>query len=233
MAESTLKSYDPLAYRVNSIEELDNDVRVAYLRKDSTKIAELTKQGQTDLDVFICVSHSPHTFVLCVPVGNNDPLGSAMFIDDHFDIPEVSLCWKFELCYQNIQLQTYKIHKEFKLFKDINPSVKRPYFIGTFKQVSPKALQFAALRAAPHQYNVLLNDCVEFSKEFCTCLLSYCANWKELEETVRTKIREASATGLRVLAHRKYRRPRSRPHLIDHIFGARITLILLFASLFY
>ena len=39
--------------------------------------------------------------------------------------------------------------------------------------------------------------------------------------------------GLRVLAHRKYRRPRSRPHLIDHIFEARITLILLFASLFY
>ena len=25
---------------------------------------------------------------------------------------------------------------------------------------------------------------------------------------------------LRVLAHRKYRRPCSRPHLIDHIFGA-------------
>ena len=42
-----------------------------------------------------------------------------------------------------------------------------------------------------------------------------------------------SFMGLRVLAHRKYRRPRSRPHLIDHIFGARITLILLFASLFY
>ena len=38
---------------------------------------------------------------------------------------------------------------------------------------------------------------------------------------------------LRVLAHRKYRRPRSRPHLIDHIFEARITLVLLFASLFY
>ena len=27
--------------------------------------------------------------------------------------------------------------------------------------------------------------------------------------------------------------PLSRPHLIDHIFGARITLILLFASLIY
>ena len=40
-------------------------------------------------------------------------------------------------------------------------------------------------------------------------------------------------SGLRVLEHRKYRRPRSRPHLIDPILGARITLILLFASLFY
>ena len=38
---------------------------------------------------------------------------------------------------------------------------------------------------------------------------------------------------LRVAVHRKYGRPRSRPHLIDHIFGARITLILLFARLFY
>ena len=37
--------------------------------------------------------------------------------------------------------------------------------------------------------------------------------------------------GLRVLTHRKYRCPHSRPHLIDHIFGTRITLILLFASL--
>ena len=32
---------------------------------------------------------------------------------------------------------------------------------------------------------------------------------------------------LRVLAHRKYRHPHSRPHLIDRIFEARITLILL------
>ena len=36
---------------------------------------------------------------------------------------------------------------------------------------------------------------------------------------------------LRVAVHRKYGRPRSRPHLIDHIFGARRTLILLFARL--
>ena len=38
---------------------------------------------------------------------------------------------------------------------------------------------------------------------------------------------------LRVLAHRKYRCPRSCQYLINHIFGARITLILLFAILFY
>ena len=38
---------------------------------------------------------------------------------------------------------------------------------------------------------------------------------------------------LRVAIHRKYECPRSRPHLIDHIFGARITLTPLFARLFY
>ena len=40
-------------------------------------------------------------------------------------------------------------------------------------------------------------------------------------------------TTLRVVIHRKYRRPCSLTHLIDHIFGSRITLILLFARLFY
>ena len=35
---------------------------------------------------------------------------------------------------------------------------------------------------------------------------------------------------LRVAVYRKYGRPRSRPHLIYHIFGARITLILLFCK---
>ena len=43
------------------------------------------------------------------------------------------------------------------------------------------------------------------------------------------KQEEESFPMLRVLAHQKYRYPRSCPHLIDHIFGARITLILLFA----
>ena len=38
---------------------------------------------------------------------------------------------------------------------------------------------------------------------------------------------------VRVPAHRKYGRPCSCPHLSDHIFRARITLILLFARLFY
>ena len=42
-----------------------------------------------------------------------------------------------------------------------------------------------------------------------------------------------SVKGARTPAHRKYRLPRSRPHLIDHILGAGITLILLFARLLY
>ena len=40
---------------------------------------------------------------------------------------------------------------------------------------------------------------------------------------------------LRVAVHRKYRRPRSRPHLIDNIFGALffLKLLLILIFLFY
>jgi len=199
MAENTFRSYDPLAYRVNRIEELDEDVRTAFLRDDKGKIKDLTTEGQTDFDVFICVNHGHHAFVLCVPVENNvNVYGSDMFSNDPYDVPDLIFCWKFELCYENMQLRTYKICKDFNTFKELKKSVKRPYHIGKFKNTSPKALQFASLRAAPHQYNVLLNDCVEFSKEFCVCLLSFCSNWRELEKGVHERIQKASATGLSI-----------------------------------
>ena len=65
-----------------------------------------------------------------------------------------------------------------------------------YKEVCPIAFQFAALRSVPHRYNALLSDCVEFSKEFCISALSYCSNWKQLEEQVVSRIKKASATGL-------------------------------------
>ena len=198
MAEKTFRSYDPLAYKVNRIEELDEDVRTAFLNEDKDRIKELTSQGEVDFDVFVCVNHGHHAFVLCIPAGNNDAMGSDMFSSDPYDVPDLVFCWKFELCYENMQLRTYKICKDFKTFKELKLLVKRPYHIGIFKKVSPKALQFAALRAAPHHYSVLLSDCVEFSKEFCVRLLSFCSNWRELESGVHERIRNASATGLSI-----------------------------------
>ena len=197
MVEGSLKSYDPVAYYINNIEDLDRDVRQAHLNNDSTKVQELTNQGQVNFDVFICVNKHSHAFVLCVNVGDDSGLFDMMSKDPN-DIPELNFCWKFELCYESMQLKTYKIKKEFNIFKEIQPSIKRSFYIGKFEKTAPKALQFAALRASPHRYNVLLNDCVEFAKEFCISLLSYCSNYKELEEVVHSRLREASATGLSI-----------------------------------
>ena len=100
----------------------------------------------------------------------------------------------------------YKIRKEYSLFKDIAGKIHKSYHIGTYKDMAAVALQFAALRSAPHHYNAILNDCVEFSKEYCICLLSYCSNHRTLEKQVNSRIKEASATGLSIeKLSRKYR----------------------------
>ena len=208
MADVTLRSYDPFAYYVNNVSDLDPEVVKAHKSDDIGKRTELLSKAKGDYDLFICVNKYNHAFVLCVPCGPVDqasPLAGA-FKKNPSDIPDLQLCWRFELCFENQQLRMYKIRKEFSLFKDIVDKINKSYHIGTYKDMSATALQFAALRSAPQHYNVLLHDCVEFSKEFCLCLLSYCSNWKTLEKQVHSRIGEASATGLSIeKLSRRYR----------------------------
>ena len=196
MAEGTLKSYDPLSYYVNNVSDLDPEVVKSHNNKDTQKQSELLSRGKNDFDVFICVNKHAHAFVLCVPCGPVDQIFDDMMSKDPFQIPEIQLCWRYELCFESQQLRMYKIRKDFSLFKDIKGKIDRSFYVGMYKGVSPIALQFAALRSAPHRYSALLSDCVEFSKEFCIAMLSYCSNWKQLEELVNNRIKEASATGL-------------------------------------
>lgn len=198
MEEGTLKSYDPLAYYVNNISDLDPEVVSAHRNKDTQKQSELLSRSKNDFDVFICVNRHAHAFVLCVPCGPVDQVFEDVLSKDPFQVPEIQLCWRYELCFENQQLRMYKIKKEFSLFKTIKEKIDKSYYVGMYKDVSPITLQFAALRSAPHRYSALLSDCVEFSKEFCMAMLSYCSNWKQLEEQVNSRIREASATGLSV-----------------------------------
>ena len=191
-----IRSYDPLAYYVNNISELDPEVVKAYRNKDKQKESQLLSRGKNDFDVFICVNKHAHAFVLCVPCGPVDPVFDDVLSKDPFQIPEIQLCWRYELCFESQELRMYKIKKEFSLFKDIKGKIDRSYYVGMYKDVCPIALQFAALRSAPHRYSAILSDCVEFSKEFCMSMLSYCSNWKQLEEQVTSRIKEASATGL-------------------------------------
>jgi hypothetical protein len=160
----------------------------------------MTQNGNTDFDVYICINKSWHAFILCIPNASDDPLEFLKDVpqDDPFVKPDILLCWMFELCFENEQQKLYKIKKEFDVLKAFKKRINKVYYIGKYMNVSTFAFQFAALRAAPHRYNVLLNDCVEFAKEFCICMLSYCSNGLQLERNVNENIRKATASGLSV-----------------------------------
>lgn len=195
MAEGTIQSYNPLAYYVNNIVDLDPEVVRAHREKDQQTKSDLLSRDKTQFDVFICVNKHGHAFVLCVPHGE-DAIYQDMMSKDVFSVPHSLLCWRYELCFEEAAQRTYKIRKVFAMFSDTKERIDRSYYVASFKDISSMAFQFAALRAAPHRYNAIFGDCVEFSKEFCISLLSYCSNWKEIERVVTDRIKEASATGL-------------------------------------
>ena len=199
MVESTFRSVDPLAYYVNNVEDFDKDIVGACKRKDAAGIQKLASRGKADkaFDIFICVSKSWHGFILCVPA-HTDPGFEDMITDvikSPFDVPDLILCYTFELCYEDQRLQTYKIRKQFSLFKDIKDRIKRSFFIGHYKEISPSGLQICAIHAAPHRYAVLLKDCVEFSKEFCLEALRFCSNGKAIENDVKNNMKSATVSG--------------------------------------
>ncbi|XP_071959120.1 uncharacterized protein [Antedon mediterranea] len=204
MVEGTIRGIDPLAYYVNNVSDLDKEVVKAYKKKDQDSIKRLLSKAKYVYDVFICVNKHWHAFILCVPVGGDGPKSPLM--DDlmpdadnkPFDIPDVNFCYTIELTFEEVQLKMYKVKKEFTQFKDVKHRIKKSYYIGKYQGTSPYGLDLATLRAAPHRYRVLLDDCVEFSKEFCIQLLAYCENWRELEEVVQDRIKKASATGLSI-----------------------------------
>ncbi|XP_028409860.1 uncharacterized protein LOC114532530 [Dendronephthya gigantea] len=202
MVEGSFRSVDPLAYYVNSLDDFDREVVVAFKEKKSDVLKRITSQeGKGEYDIFICVSKSWHGFVLCVPAGT-DPQFADMIEDvikSPFDVPDKILCFAYELCFEKEKMRTYKIRKTFTLFENIKGRIgSRSYFIGHYKNIGPLSFQLAAMRAAPHRYAVLLNDCVEFSKEFCIQALAYSSNWREIEEGVNENIKKATASGYSV-----------------------------------
>ena len=191
MVEKSIRSIDPLAYYVNNVSDLDKQVVIAYKQNDQERLKKLLSQAKYDYDVFICINNGWHAFLLCVPVGGTgpkDPFLDELMPDANekpFEIPDVNFCYKIELTFQDVQLKMYKIKKEFSIFKDVKGSIKKSYYIGKYKGTSPFGLDLASLRASPHRYRVLLDDCVEFAKEFCIQLLAYCeklaGNWGRSE----------------------------------------------------
>ena len=204
MVEGSFKSFDPLAYYVNRVDDFDKQIVKAHKDKDTATINRLLGEGAfLDLNVFICVNHDYHAFLLLDSQPTDEDREAFLYTDDlcpddPFKIPDMALVWKIELRFDNVRMRTYKITRKFCQFKDVRESIRTPYWIGKYKHVNVKALQFSALRAAPMHYNALIADCVEFGKEFCLCLLSYCSNGLQLDKDVQSRIERASATGLSI-----------------------------------
>ena len=198
MTEGVFKSFDPLTYWVNDVGNLDKQIVKAYKSNDSKRIDEIISNGNPhSFDVFIC-SDGFHAFLLLIPAIDEPPVfGPNVMGSDAFDVPDLLCCWRIELQYEEVKLQTYQITKNFVLFRDVKADIKRPFHIARYENVKHvKCFDLACLRAAPHRYNAILKDCVEFAKEFCMCLLSYCANARNIEKNVISQLKKITATGL-------------------------------------
>ncbi|XP_033104744.1 uncharacterized protein LOC117107232 [Anneissia japonica] len=204
MVKGTIRSINPLAYYVNNVSDLDKELVTAYKKQDKDSLQRLLSKSKYVYDVFLCVNKHWHAFILCVIVGGNEPKNP--FLDElmpdadskPFDVPDVNLCYRIELVFDEVQLKTYKIEKKSLAFKNVKHSIHKSYYVGKYKGTSPYGLELAILRAAPHRYQVLLDDCVEFAKEFCIQLLAYCENWREIEEDVENRIKNATGSGFSV-----------------------------------
>ena len=198
MTEGVFKSFDPLTFWVNDVGNLDREIVNAYKNNDLQKIEEIISQGDPhSYDVFIC-SDGFHAFLLLIGASDGPPAyGPNVMGNDAFDVPDLLGCWRIELQYEEIKLQTYQITMKLVLFRDLKNDIKRSFHIARYKRVKHiKCFHLACLQAAPHRYNAILKDCVEFAKEFCVCLLSYCDNGLELEKYVLSQIKKVTATGL-------------------------------------
>ena len=203
MVERTFQRSYPLAYTVNKLDDFNMDVINAFRDSDQQKIKQLTSEDTRHYDLFICVNSSWHAFILCIGVGNPTqdilmPPSLAFHEGNPFEVSDALLCPTFELCFNHAHERMYKIKFEAKLFGEIKKRMKKSYYIARYAGVNMKGLQFAALRAAPHCYRILLDDCVEFSKTFCAELLAYSDNYGDIEEQVNENIRKASASGFSV-----------------------------------
>ena len=214
MTEGVLRSFDPLTFSVNDVGNLDREVVEAYKKNNIARINEIISRGEPhSYDVFIC-SDGFHAFLLVTIVSEARlAQGPDMSSTDPPKVPGRVVCWRIELQYEEIKLQTYQISKKLVLFKDVKRDIKKSYNIGRYEKVKNiKCLDLACLQAAPRHYNAILKDCVEFAKEFCMCLLSYCENARKLKKVVQERIKKVSATGLSIERS-------SRNFFLSGIFG--------------
>ena len=174
MAEASVRSSFPLAYTVDSFEDIAEPIYKAYVNKDGQRIKQLADQGDPlTYDLFVCINHSYHAFVLVVPANQPNTLAKQFLLhddavksmDDPLEIPGVSLVRHFELRYKSESERMYKIAIKMEFFRDVEKKVKKYYYIGRYQGMTINGLQFAAFRTASKKHSVIQQDCYQSAEE--------------------------------------------------------------------
>ena len=191
---------DRLEYNTTDVSTLNKNLVKAFKANNTEEIQNIIKVGiPMTVDVFIAINKHSHPCILVVPAGDHSVYKYIQHkTENSFDVPDDLLCWQFDLCLEGLELKKYRLSKNFNAFKVLKESiVEKSYFMGTYKDVSScLCFELAVLQAAPYHYSAILADCDEFTKKFCTCLVAYCSNSKEMETIVKESIQKVSAKGL-------------------------------------
>ena len=200
MAESIARTFSPFAYTVENVSTLNKELVEAYRSQNDYRIKKLLKKGhRSTVDVFITINKYLHACIVIIPVSRPEFKEFGSKSEGAFDGLDNTTCWRFELCFENIQSKKYQITMKKNKLQEFKEYVKRTYFIARYElNDNDLCLQLAVLRAAPKYYNTVFADCVEFAKNFCVELLEHCSNQKTIDATVRENIKKATATGFSV-----------------------------------
>lgn len=195
MSEAVFKTSDSITYKANNVSSLDKRIVQAFIANDTNKIEEIINSGlPLTIDVFISIDRHPKACILIVPAGNETLHYIQPMRENPINVPDIALCWRIDLYYDEVQLETYQISIKYDLFKEFKKTIREAFFIGRYENVRHVlCLHLVILRASPNHFNASFEDCIAFAKEFCVYLLGYCSNAEKMEEIVNNNIKKLAA----------------------------------------
>ena len=133
MTERVFKASDPITHKTNNVCSLDKGIVQA---NDTTKIEEIINTRlQITTDVFISIGGHPNACILFVPMGNETFDLMEPMNENPINVPDLVLCCRIDIYYDEAQLKTYQISIKHDLFKEFKKTIIEAFFIGRYENI--------------------------------------------------------------------------------------------------